>query len=129
MIWRRTDQVSPELVTAVFFRDQMAVTDYLADFGFTTRWQRDRLIAENGFVLHVVCPAVYINLHELGNCWGRWRIEHVKKAARFGKRAEPEMSRLMAICEGHAEPGMKAGRVWATANREGQRIYLERVNR
>lgn len=127
MIWRRTDQVSPELALAVFSRDRDAMADYLAEFGFETKWQRDRLIARNNFVLHVVCPAVYINLHELGNCWGRWRIEHVKKAARFGKRAEPEMARLMAICEGHAEPGMKAGAIWVTAHRQECRDYLENV--
>lgn len=60
------------------------------------------------------------------DCWGRNRIEHVKKEPRIGKRAEPLKSRLVTVCEGHSEPGMKAGYVWCTDhhNRERQREYL-----
>lgn len=61
------------------------------------------------------------------DCWGRNRIEHVKAEPRMGKRAEPRMDRLVTLCEGHSEPGMKAGRVWCTSreNRAAMRAYLE----
>jgi hypothetical protein len=60
------------------------------------------------------------------DCWGRNRIEHVKAEPRMGKRAEPRLDRLVTLCEGHTEPGMRAGHVWATArdNREAMRAYL-----
>ena len=64
------------------------------------------------------------------DCWGRNRIEHVKVRSRMGKRGEL----LGTLCEGHTEPGMKAGYVWCTdrVNREAMRDYLlalERGNR
>ena len=64
------------------------------------------------------------------DCWGRDRLEHVKAEPRMGKRAEPLASRLLVLCEGHTEPGMKAGRVWCTdkANRERCREYLRSVS-
>jgi hypothetical protein len=60
------------------------------------------------------------------DCWGRNRIEHVKAEPRMSKRAEPQMNRLVTLCEGHTEPGMRAGYVWATdkRNREACRQYL-----
>jgi hypothetical protein len=60
------------------------------------------------------------------DCWGRNRIEHVKAEPRMGVRAEPQLDRLLTLCEGHSEPGMRAGYVWATAkvNREACRDYL-----
>lgn len=60
------------------------------------------------------------------DCWGRNRIEHVKVEPRMGKRAEPLLSRLLTLCEGHTEPGMRAGFVWCTTkeNREAMRGYL-----
>lgn len=60
------------------------------------------------------------------DCWGRNRLEHVKGEARLGKRAEACMCRLMTLCEGHTEPGMKAGYVWCTdrENRQRCRDYL-----
>lgn len=56
------------------------------------------------------------------DCWGRLRIEHVKRAPRMGRRGEL----LGTLCEGHTEPGMRAGYVWCTAkeNREALREYL-----
>jgi len=64
------------------------------------------------------------------DCWGRNRIEHVKAEPRMGKRAESRMDRLLTLCEGHTEPGMKAGYVWATdrENRERCREYLRMVS-
>jgi hypothetical protein len=64
------------------------------------------------------------------DCWGRDRIEHVKAEARMGKRAEARMDRLVTLCEGHTEPGMKAGYVWCTdrQNREAMREYLRRMH-
>jgi hypothetical protein len=63
------------------------------------------------------------------DCWGRNRIEHVKAELRMGKRAEARADRLLTLCEGHTEPGMKAGYVWCTdkANRQAMRDYLQRV--
>jgi hypothetical protein len=56
------------------------------------------------------------------DCWGRLRIEHVKREPRMGKRGEL----LGTLCEGHTEPGMRAGYVWCTdkVNRERMRRYL-----
>lgn len=60
------------------------------------------------------------------DCWGKRGIEHVKREPRMGRRAEPLPSRLVVLCEGHREPGMRAGYVWATdkRNREACRAYL-----
>jgi hypothetical protein len=63
---------------------------------------------------------------EAQSCWGKLRIEHVKAEPRLGLRAEPQLNRLATLCEGHTEPGMKAGYVWCTAreNRTLLRAYL-----
>jgi hypothetical protein len=60
------------------------------------------------------------------DCWGRNRIEHVKAAPRMGVRAEPRLDRLVTLCEGHTEAGMRAGFVWCTnaENRALMRTYL-----
>ena len=68
------------------------------------------------------------------DCWGRNRIEHVKREPKMGERGDL----LGTLCEGHTEPGMKAGYIWATdrVNRQAMREYildrdrkqLERVN-
>lgn len=73
-----------------------------------------------------VAPRLGGSIHD---CWGRDGLEHVKAEPRMGKRAEPRMDRLVVLCEGHREPGMKAGRVWCTdkANREAMREYLRTV--
>jgi hypothetical protein len=65
------------------------------------------------------------------DCFGRLRIEHVKAEPRMGVRAESVLSRLATLCEGHTEPGMRAGYVWCTAreNRAALRAYLAEVNR
>ncbi len=56
------------------------------------------------------------------DCWGRLRIEHVKRESRMGQRGDL----LGTLCEGHTEPGMKAGYVWCTdaVNRRAMRDYL-----
>ena len=56
------------------------------------------------------------------DCFGRLRIEHVKREPRMGKRGDL----LGTLCEGHSEPGMRAGYVWATdrRNRAAMREYL-----
>ena len=61
------------------------------------------------------------------DCWGRNGIEHVKAEPRMGVRAEPLSTRLVCLCDGHREPGMKAGYVWATdkGNRNLCRGYLD----
>ena len=65
------------------------------------------------------------------DCWGRNRIEHVQDGGgRMGRRAASDMAHLVTLCEGHTEPGMKAGYVWATdrENRERCREYLRMVS-
>lgn len=72
-------------------------------------------------------PCVAVKLGEpASDCWGRTRMEHTKRQPRLGKRAESETGRLASICEGHSEPGMKAGRVWVTMaiNRAKVRKWL-----
>jgi hypothetical protein len=56
------------------------------------------------------------------DCWGRNRIEHVKREPRMGQRGDL----LGTLCEGHTEPGMRAGYVWCTdaRNRQRMRDYL-----
>ena len=56
------------------------------------------------------------------DCWGQLRIEHVKREPRLGKRGDL----LGTLCEGHTEPGMRAGYVWCTdaRNRQAMREYL-----
>ena len=63
------------------------------------------------------------------DCFGRDGIEHVKVEPRMGRRAESRMDRLVTLCDGHREPGMRAGHVWATtrANRAACREYLRTV--
>lgn len=65
------------------------------------------------------------------DCWGRVGCEHVQDGGgRMGKRAASDPAHLVSLCEGHREPGMKAGAVWCTAkdNREAMREYLRAVN-
>ncbi len=70
-----------------------------------------------------MAPRLGGSIHD---CWGRNRIEHVKDQPRLGVRAEAQMDRLVTLCEGHTEPGMRQGYVWCTAkeNREAMREYL-----
>lgn len=64
------------------------------------------------------------------DCFGVRGIEHVKVQPRAGRRAESQMNRLVTLCEGHREPGMKAGYIWCTdsANRAACREYLAMVS-
>lgn len=57
------------------------------------------------------------------DCWGEDGIEHVKRKARMGKRGDL----LGTLCEGHREPGMRAGFIWCTnaENRRRMREHLE----
>ncbi len=56
------------------------------------------------------------------DCWGRNRIEHVKRDKRMGKRGDL----LGTLCQGHTEDGTRAGYCWATdaKNREAMRRHL-----
>lgn len=60
------------------------------------------------------------------DCWGRNRIEHVKREQRMGRRGDL----LGTICEGHSEPGTRAGYCWVTdaVNRRAMRQYLLILN-
>ena len=56
------------------------------------------------------------------DCWGRLRIEHVKREPRMGRRGDL----LGTLCQGHTEDGTGAGYCWATdaRNREAMRNHL-----
>ena len=58
-------------------------------------------------------------------CWGRLTIEHVKRDLRMGKRGDL----LVSLCEGHTEPGTRAGVSWnaTKVNRAKVRDYLAGV--
>ena len=60
------------------------------------------------------------------DCAGRDGLEHVKHEPRMSKRAPSCPCGLVVLCDGHREPGMKAGHVWCTdrANREACRDHL-----
>lgn len=59
-------------------------------------------------------------------CWGRLTLEHVKDEPRMGRRAPSDLAHLVTLCEGHTEPGARAGHQWNTAraNRSRIRDYL-----
>lgn len=59
-------------------------------------------------------------------CAGRNRIEHVKPEPRMSRKAVDCPCQTLTLCEGHTEPGMRAGYVWCTdkANRAECRAYL-----
>lgn len=63
------------------------------------------------------------------DCFGRDRLEHVKSEPRMAKRAESDAAHLVTLCDGHTEPGMRAGYVWCTdkINRQAMREYLRMV--
>jgi hypothetical protein len=63
------------------------------------------------------------------DCWGRLTAEHVKDELRMGVRAPSDMSHLVTLCEGHTEPGRRAGYQWNTAkdNRARVRDYLAHI--
>lgn len=117
---------------AVFARDREMVADAVAQMGYTTRWERDRLVMPLRVptsIFGVVCPAFVIDPDQFGLCWGRWTIDHVKSTFRLGLRAPSDLGHLMALCEGHTENGMKAGSQWNTGNRPEQRDYLKQANK
>lgn len=61
------------------------------------------------------------------DCAGRNGLEHVQDSyGRMGRRAPSDPAHLLTLCDGHREPGMKAGRVWCTdkVNRQAMRDYL-----
>ena len=63
------------------------------------------------------------------DCQGTLGLEHVKDEPRMGRRAPSDAAHLVTLCEGHREPGMKAGYVWCTdrQNRQAMREYLRKV--
>lgn len=65
---------------------------------------------------------------DCGPCWGRSTVEHVLEESRMGVRALSVIGRCVLACEGHTEPGMKAGRVWNLSHKEELRAYLLEVN-
>lgn len=60
------------------------------------------------------------------DCAGRTGLEHVKAEPRMSLRAPSCPCALLSLCDGHREPGMRAGRVWCTnaENRERCRDLL-----
>lgn len=128
-----------EVVEAVFKRDRDRLAAIFKVRGYATEWivgsnanHRMRIMAPYNFV---ICPAVLIDPDEFGKCWGRWTIEHcgdtvgMKKGmsiagVRKGRRAENDLAHCISLCQGHTEPGMRAGSVWNLRNRPSIRKYL-----
>ena len=89
--------------------------------------RRDKeVMQEGGINQRIVCLAPVLDRSELGNCWGRTTIEHVKWELRAGRRAKSRERYLVCLCEGHTEAGAKAGFQWNTArrNRAKTRAWL-----
>lgn len=64
------------------------------------------------------------------DCFGTEGLEHVQSdGGRMGRRAPSDPGHLVVLCEGHREPGMRAGYVWCTdkVNRQAMRDYLAKV--
>lgn len=74
------------------------------------------------------CVAIRIDPREAGNCWGRTTFDHVHEDAggKKGVRAASDPEHLCAVCQGHSEDGMKAGRQWNTAHRPAMRDWIRR---
>lgn len=74
------------------------------------------------------CAAPKIDPTQVGKCWGRSTVEHVKDQLRAAKRAEDDIWHIVILCEGHTEHGMKAGFQWNTnaKNRAKVREYIKR---
>ncbi len=60
------------------------------------------------------------------DCAGIEGLEHVKSEPRMSKRAPSCPCGLVVLCDGHREPGMRAGFVWCTNadNRAACRDHL-----
>lgn len=123
------DPVTPAMREAAFTRDREIVADAVGEFGYAVRWTGDRLMALMPGRTQVVCPVITIDPGLFGSCWGRWQLDHVKDRARLGLRAKSDLAHLMSICDGHCEPGMRAGLVWNLGHRIEQREYLKHANK
>ncbi len=71
------------------------------------------------------CQAPYMGASRF-DCFSPDGLEHVKAEPRMARRPPSCPCSLIVLCAGHREPGMRAGRVWATTreNREACREYL-----
>lgn len=115
------------VVEAVFKRDRERLAATIKQRGYATEWLGDRLRILSPFNFSI-CPAILIDPDEFSRCWGRWTIEHVKEEPRLGVRASHDLEHCVSLCEGHTEPGMKAGKIWNTAVRPALRQYLKEAN-
>lgn len=113
----RKDPVTPAVAQMVRHRDILATIEWLKGRG------ESELVIHQWFWFHPVCIAPLVDPNA-GHCSGRSTIDHVKSAARMGKRAESDVFHLVSVCEGHSEAGAKAGYQWNTASREKERAYL-----
>lgn len=75
------------------------------------------------FALDGGCVAPRIDPHA-GPCSGRLTLEHVRPNAAMGAPKVHEIRWLATLCQGHTEPGMKAGRVWNLSHKPELRAYL-----
>lgn len=107
---RRSDPVTPEVREIVIARDRHEM----------------RLVAPN---LRIVCVAPIIDQSQIGLCWGRTTLDHIKPEPRMGPRARSIPEQLVSVCQGHSEDGMRAGYQWNTAHRPELRDHLARTTR
>lgn len=72
------------------------------------------------------CVARFLDPSESGPCLGRITLDHVKCHPMIGAKAPDNKRHLVSLCVGH-HTETRAGRNWATANREKERDYLEEI--
>lgn len=94
------------------------------------RWQQEEPLFRRKRALTkstIGCVAVFLAPITSGPCWGKLQLDHIKDQPRMGKRAPSDPQHLVSLCDGHTEPGMKAGFQWNTANRPLLREYLDSI--
>ena len=78
------------------------------------------------FALDGGCVAPQID-PECGPCSGRLTLEHVRPGGgAMGAPKVHEARWCVSLCEGHTEPGMKAGRVWNLSHKPQLREFLRK---
>ena len=76
------------------------------------------------------CVAPTVDPLDSGPCSGRLTLDHVHRHAggTMGKRAPSDPEHLVCLCaRHHLGEGDKGGRVWALANKDKLRWYLEAI--
>jgi len=78
----------------------------------------------SGVIQKITCIAPVVDRSQLGMCFGRSTLDHIKDQPRMGVRATSDEAHLVALCEAHTEAGARAGFQWNTSHRPELRVYL-----